>query len=125
MWTKALVILLAAASVAMTPRHKLIRMEDDYRRDNGRPVLRVSDRLSAYMERLATRMSRDDKLRHSDGHCAVWGQNVGVGDSAWEVFRAFKRSDLHDANLLGTWTRWGVGAVRDERGLWVAMEFCR
>lgn len=124
MWTKALVILLAAASLAMTPESKLMRMEDTYRTDNGRPVLRVSDKLSSYMERLATRMSDNNRLIHSDGHCAVWGQNVGLGQTAWDVFRAFKKSDLHDANLLGTWTRWGVGAVRDERALWVAMEFC-
>lgn len=87
----------------------------------GLPVLSTDRRLTALAEAQAARMAEADRLFHNPtlaSNLAGWallGENVGKAGTFETLHRAFMASPGHRANILGTYDRFGVAAVR--RGL--------
>jgi hypothetical protein len=55
---------------------------------------------------------------------SMLGENVGVGDSAEQLHKAFMSSSAHRANAMNTkFNRIGVGALRSNGRLWVTIIF--
>jgi uncharacterized protein YkwD len=124
-----LVVALSSPALAMTrPEQKLKRFTDRVRADYGLVHL-TKQRALVHAARLRSRwMAHHDTLRHSSTHpaCNYWGEIIGVGLRAWEVFRAFMRSSAHRAIILDPRYRHiGYGVVQDRHGrLWVTGVFC-
>lgn len=54
------------------------------------------------------------------------GENVGVGSSVTSLHNAFMNSPAHRANIMNSYNRIGIGAVRDRLGqLWITVVFVK
>ncbi|CAN5528103.1 hypothetical protein BH20ACT23_BH20ACT23_14150 [soil metagenome] len=90
------------------------------RHRKGKRRLDPDKQLGYVARRHARGMARNGSIYH-DGDLGStvtrWrrlGQNVGRGGGCKSLFRAFKNSGGHRANILGTWKHVGVGL--DRRG---------
>ena len=88
------------------------------RHRKGKRRLDPDKQLGYVARRHARGMARNGSIYH-DGDLGStvtrWrrlGQNVGRGGGCKSVFRAFKHSSAHRANILGTWKHVGVGFER-------------
>lgn len=97
-----------------------LRKINDLRHRKGKRRLGADKQLGYVARRHARGMARNGSIYH-DGDLGRtvtrWrrlGQNVGRGGGCKRVFRAFKNSGDHRANILGTWKHFGVGL--DRRG---------
>jgi uncharacterized protein YkwD len=88
------------------------------RHRKGKRRLDADKQLGYVARRHARGMARNGSIYH-DGDLGStvtrWrrlGQNVGRGGGCKSLFRAFKRSSGHRANILGTWKHVGVGLER-------------
>ena len=93
---------------------------NDLRHRMGKRRLDPDKQLGYVARRHARGMARNGSIYH-DGDLGTtvtrWrrlGQNVGRGGGCKSVFRAFRNSSAHRANILGTWKHVGVGF--DRRG---------
>ena len=91
---------------------------NDLRHRKGKRRLDADKQLGYVARRHARGMARNGSIYH-DGDLGStvtrWrrlGQNVGRGGGCKSVFRAFKSSSAHRANILGTWKHVGVGFER-------------
>jgi uncharacterized protein YkwD len=113
-------------------REKMFHFVNTFRREHGRHALQESadvDRLAQHHSKL---MAADRTLFHSSGMWTKlrahdptsWGEDVGMGSSAWRVYKGWTRSDEHRANMLARrFKRAGVGVVSANGALWVTMIF--
>ena len=92
-----------------------LRKINDFRRSKGKRRLDLDKQLAYVARRHARGMARNNGIYH-DGNLGStvtrWrrlGQNVGTGGGCRELFRAFRNSSGHRANILGTWKHVGVG----------------
>lgn len=134
---KLLVVALVAAALlvpntahAAKARHaarKLVHFTNVTRVEHGLHALHASRRLNRLAMQHTRAMVRQDALFHRSRipHCQTWGENVGVGTTAWGLHRAFMRSSSHRANVLDRRFRHiGIGAIRHHGELWVTVELC-
>lgn len=117
----------ALSSRAAREAHQLVNAA---RRAGGRRALRWDGSLAAVARAHSLTMATDGMLAHNPrlivrvrGWRAL-GENVGVGPDAATVLGAMLASAGHRANILGTFTRTGIGAAWDADGvLWVTQVF--
>jgi len=121
----------ASASTG-TARAKMLHFVNDYRREHGRRALRENrdvDRLAQrHSEAMATQRvlfhstSLSTKLRAEDP--SLWGENIGMSASIWNVFTAWTRSTEHRQNMLRRgFRKAGVGVTWSHGECWVTMIF--
>lgn len=122
-----LVLILAAPAAALDrPEQKLVRLTNRARVAHDLRRLDVGWKITRRAERHARRLADAGRLWHSGSHpCHVWGENVGYGATIRRVHRAYMRSPAHRANVLGWWSRIGVGVVRRGDRVWTTVVFCR
>ena len=97
-----------------------MRKINNMRHRRGKRALNRDKQLGYVARRHARAMARNRSIFH-DGDLGStvtrWrrlGQNVGVGGGCKSLFKAFKSSSGHRANILGAWRHMGVGI--DRRG---------
>lgn len=118
----------AHAAITRRAARKLIHFTNVTRVAHHVHALDASRRLNHLAQVHTRAMAQGGRLRHrSTPLCRYWGENVGVGATAWGLHRAFMHSAGHRRNILdGHFRRIGVGAIRQPDGdLWVTVEFCR
>jgi uncharacterized protein YkwD len=100
--------------------HCFLRKINNMRRRNGKRRL-DSDKQLGYVARRHARGMASNRSIYHDGDLGRtvtrWrrlGQNVGRGGGCKRLFKAFKNSSGHRANILGRWKFMGVGL--DRRG---------
>jgi len=111
-------------------RAKVFALVNRYRVSHGVPKLREKRTVDRIAWRHSEQMAQKRTLFHTSNmwtklrtyHPAVWGENVGVGPSAWSVFSMWKRSASHRANMLNRRFRCaGVGVVFSHGSYWITM----
>jgi len=132
-------LLISAALVAAAPRpaeaatrpaeRRFARMVNETRGTATLSPLRLNNRLSHVARRHSKRMAARGELYHSDlnrllGHgISSVGENVAMGGSLQEMLVAFMASPPHAQNILGTYSRTGVGVYRGAGRLWITQIF--
>jgi uncharacterized protein YkwD len=132
----ALVVILVVAALppatAMTRREKrLLRLVNDLRVHHGLVRLKPAADVCHDAHRHSWKMSRYDTLFHSTnlesvvGRAATaWGENIAKGRRVRGVFKLWKHSAPHLANLLyNRYRHVGVGVVKYHGYLWSTMIF--
>ncbi len=98
---------------------------NDMRAHNGRTRLQRDKQLGYVARRHSLGMASKSAIFHdSDLGSTVtrWkrlGQNVGTGGGCKELFKAFKHSSGHRANILGAWRFMGVGTEKRKGRIYV------
>jgi len=132
-------LLISAALVAAAPQpaeaatrpveRRFARMVNETRGTTTLSPLRLNGRLSQVARRHSKRMAALGELFHSDlnrllgrGISSV-GENVAMGGSLQEMLAAFMASPPHAQNILGTYSRTGVGVYRGGGRLWITQIF--
>jgi uncharacterized protein YkwD len=132
-------LLISAALVAAAPRpaeaatrpveRRFARMVNETRGTATLSPLRLNGRLSEVARRHSKRMAARGELYHSDlnrllGHgISSVGENVAMGGSLQEMLAAFMASPPHVQNIMGTYSRTGVGVYRGAGRLWITQIF--
>jgi uncharacterized protein YkwD len=132
-------VLLAAALIAGTGHmaqagtrpveRRFARMVNDTRAATTLNPLKPTDRLTEVARRHSKRMAARGDLYHSDlnrllGHgISSVGENVGMAGSLQEMLAAFMASPPHARNILGSYSRTGVGVFRADGRMWVTQIF--
>ena len=132
-------LLISAALVAAAPRpaeaatrpveRRFARMVNETRGTATLSPLRLNGRLSEVARRHSKRMAARGELYHSDlngllGHgISSVGENVAMGGSLQETLAAFMASPPHAQNIMGTYSRTGVGVYRGAGRLWITQIF--
>jgi uncharacterized protein YkwD len=114
-------------------RAQMIAWVNNVREAHGVKPLHATWKLWKLARQHSLKMADDGDLYHSSNLSAklsfanwsTYGENVGVGMEARDLYEAFMRSDGHRHNILDRrFHKVGVGFARDERGvLWVTMIF--
>jgi uncharacterized protein YkwD len=123
------VLVIAAPATSLDrPEKRLAAMTNTARHRHDLPRLVERARLSEAAERQSSRMAKQGRLFHGSlawtSGRSCWGQNVGKGPTVRAVFRAFKRSADHRANMLDrSYRRAGYGVVKTRRAVWVTVNF--
>jgi uncharacterized protein YkwD len=97
-----------------------LRKINNLRQRNGKRRLDPDKQLGYVARRHARGMASNRSIYHDGGlggKVTRWrrlGQNVGRGGGCKRLFKAFKNSSGHRANILGRWKFMGVGL--DRRG---------
>jgi uncharacterized protein YkwD len=134
--TLALSMVLAAvapaAHAAWTPRRDMLKWVNSARSNHGAVRLEAGWRLRAMADDHSRQMAKDGRIYHTTSlgskltfvSWKVAGENVGAGGSMRALFKAFMRSDVHRANILGRgYRRIGVGVYARDGFLWVTTIF--
>ena len=117
------------AQAARAPERRFAQMVNDTRGTALLGGLKMSDRLTDVARRHSKRMAAQGELYHSDlnrllGHGASSvGENVGTGGSLEELLAAFMASPPHAQNILGSYSRTGVGVYRADGRIWLTQIF--
>jgi uncharacterized protein YkwD len=121
------------AQATAEERARMLAWINDVRAEHGRKPLDANWKLWRLSRDHSVKMARNGDLYHSrnlSGKLAstnwnTYGENVGVGVEARDLYEAFMRSSGHRANILSRdFDRVGIGFARDGRGiLWVTMIF--
>jgi len=118
------------AEAATRPvERRFARMVNETRGTATLSPLRLNSRLSEVARRHSKRMAARGELYHSDlnrllGHgISSVGENVAMGGSLQEMLAAFMASPPHAQNILGTYSRTGVGVYRGAGRLWITQIF--
>lgn len=104
-------------------------MVNDTRAATTLNPLKPTDRLTEVARRHSKRMAARGELYHSDlnrllGHgISSVGENVGTAGSLQEMLAAFMASPPHARNILGSYSRTGVGVFRADGRMWVTQIF--
>lgn len=103
------------------------------RAGRGLPPLTRSSCLDAVAGAWATRLASNGQLAHNPSSpaqsetCLPWraiGENVGYDGTVEAITDAWMASLIHRTNILsGSFTQVGVGVVRKDGSLWVAVNF--
>jgi uncharacterized protein YkwD len=114
-------------------RARMIEWVNDARKAHGVKPLRQSWELWRVARHHSLDMADDGDLYHSTNlsqklsfaNWSTYGENVGVGVKARDLYQAFMRSDGHRKNILnGRFDKVGIAFARDDDGiLWVTMIF--
>lgn len=113
-------------------RAKMLSFVNDFRAHAGLGSLRDDRKVDDLAWNHSLHMARDRRLFHTTDLTqklryldpSAWGENVGVGTSIWRVFKAFRDSAPHRANMLNSrYHAAGVGVVRAHGGYWITMIF--
>jgi uncharacterized protein YkwD len=111
-------------------RDRLLDLVNDARVHRGIPRLHERTRLDEDAQRHSARMARERRLFHTPDLYSkvrtfdprIWGENVGVGSTIRQVFRAWMRSAPHRANVLDRrYDSAGLGIVRSGGRFWITM----
>jgi uncharacterized protein YkwD len=118
-----------SAEAARGPERAFTQMINDTRSTALLGSLKLNDHLSDVARKHSKRMASQGELYHSDlerllgPRITAVGENVGYGGSLDQLLQAFMASPPHAANILGTYTRTGVGVVRVDGQLWITQVF--
>ena len=123
----------APAMATAQERKQLVAWVNGARDAHGIKPVRADWNLWKLARRHSLAMAEDNDLYHSSNlsqklsfaNWNTYGENVGVGIEARDLYRAFMHSDGHRRNILDRrFRKVGVGFARDDRGvLWVTMIF--
>jgi uncharacterized protein YkwD len=122
----------SAMDVRPRARDRLFSLVNQYRRDHGLRALRQLSELNRMATRHSISMAEKLTLFHTSSlgtklqsfQPSAWGENVGVAPRVWQVFKWWKRSAEHRANLLkGRFRYAGAGVVRHRGSFWITMIF--
>jgi uncharacterized protein YkwD len=111
-------------------RDKLLSWVNEYRQQHSRVSLRFDTDLNRMAQQHSRRMADQRLLFHTTDlgtklrsfRVSVWGENIGYASRLGVVFRMWKHSASHDANLLRTgFRRTGIGVYQARGVLWVTM----
>ena len=130
-----LVLILTTSSAHAGPRNtraraKVFSFVNRYRHQHGMRGVRQVRTVDRIAWRHSDAMGSHRTLFHTSNmwtklrsfHPRRWGENVGMGPSAWSVFKAWTRSSTHRANMLNRrFRRAGVGVVRRHGYYWITM----
>ena len=135
----AAALLVSAVLVAAAPQsaqaatrpteRRFTSMVNDTRATTLLGSLQLDERLSRIARRHSRHMAAEGELYHSDlnrllsANISSVGENVGYGSSLDQLLSAFLASPPHAANLLGDYTKTGVGIVRVDGQLWITQLF--
>lgn len=117
------------AQAARPKEERFAAMVDEVRQLAGKGSMSLSDRLSKKARRHSKRMARSNRLFHSNLHRLLSkngrrvGENVGYGSDPGSLLRSFLNSPAHAQNLLGSWSRTGVGIVKRRGRIWITQIF--
>lgn len=117
------------AQAARAPERRFAQMVNATRATTLLDGLKLSDRLTDVARRHSKRMAAEGELYHSDlnrllGHgVSSVGENVGTGGSLEELLAAFMASPPHAQNILGSYSRTGVGVYRSGGRIWLTQIF--
>lgn len=127
------VALLAAApgsaDAARSVERRFAQMVNDTRTTATLGSMKLSDHLSDVARAHSRRMAAEGELYHSDlerllsPRVSAVGENVGFGGSLDQLLQAFLASPPHAENILGDYTKTGVGVVRADGQLWITQLF--
>ena len=128
--TACLVAVAPAPAEAARPREeRFAAMVDEVRQTAGKSSMNLSDRLSKVARRHSRRMAAANRLFHSNlsrllgkGGGAV-AENVGYAGDLPQLLRMFLNSPAHAKNLLGKWSKTGIGIVKARGRFWVTQIF--
>jgi len=108
---------------------------DVERGERGLPALYLDQVEASAALHWSTVMASADVLAHdpraqasvaaADPGWRNWGENVGVGPTPQAVEAALMASPGHRANILGNYTRMGIGVVVAAGNIWVTERFYR
>jgi uncharacterized protein YkwD len=123
-----------AGADTLLRRERMLGWVNEARKDAGARPLDLGWRLTSIARDHSRVMAKQDRLFHSTSlstklsfaDWSTWGENVGAGMEAWDLYRAFMNSPDHRRNMLeARFRRVGIGFVRDDadRILWVTMIF--
>ena len=113
-------------------RAKVFAMVNGYRHQHGLASLKENRAVDRTARHQSQAMGSQRLLFHSADlrtklrsyHPSSWGENVGMGPSAWRVFKAWTRSSSHRANMLNRRFRHaGVGVIFSHGAYWITMIF--
>ena len=119
----------AEAATTRPIERRFVQMVNGTRSTALLPSLRVNDRLSEVARRHSKHMAAAGELYHSDlerllgANMSSVGENVGTGSSLDQLLAAFMASPPHAQNILGGYTRTGVGVYRADGTIWITQIF--
>ena len=123
----ALVAVIPQGAHAARPREvRFAGMVNDTRATALLPPLDLKERLSDIARKHSRRMAERGAVYHSNVERLLNGsvaENVGSGNSLDGLLQAFLASPGHAQNILGSFTRTGVGVVRSDGRLWITQVF--
>jgi len=121
------------AMATATERAQMLRWINHARTTHGAKPLDLTHDLWRIARRHSIAMAEDGDLYHSTNlsqklsfaNWDTYGENVGVGVKARDLYEAFMRSSGHRQNILNRdFHKVGIGFERDRRGiLWVTIVF--
>ncbi|MGH2691442.1 MAG: CAP domain-containing protein [Actinomycetota bacterium] len=118
-----------SAHAARAVERRFAHMVNDTRGAATLSPLKLTDRLTEVARRHSKRMASQGELFHSNlqlllGHgVSSVGENVATGGSLEELLAAFMASPPHAQNILGSYSRTGVGVYRADGRLWLTQIF--
>ena len=115
-----------SAQAARAGETRFAAMVNDTRVTALLPPLVLKDRLCERARKHSRRMAERGTVFHSSVTSVLNGsvaENVGVGNSLGDLHRQFLASPGHAQNILGSYTRTGVGVVRSGGRLWLTQIF--
>lgn len=118
-----------SAEAARSSERHFTQMVNDTRATTLLASLQLDERLTRIARRHSRQMAAEGELYHSDldrllsASVSSVGENVGYGSSLDQLLQAFMASPPHAANLLGNYSKTGVGIVRLDGQLWITQLF--
>ena len=119
----------ADAAITKPVERKFVQLVNGTRSTALLPSLKVNDRLSEVARRHSKRMAAAGELYHSDlqrllgANVSSVGENVGMGTSLDQLLGAFMASPPHAQNILGGYSRTGVGVYKAGGTIWITQIF--
>jgi uncharacterized protein YkwD len=134
----ALVASIGAGSLSGTPangatlrRQKMLAWVNEARHKHGVAPLRMAPYVVDLAHDHNLYMARKNKLVHTKDLGSklnvkwhAWGENIGVGTTAWGLFKAYMASPDHRANMLSRdFDHVGINFVVRRGVMWSTMDF--
>jgi uncharacterized protein YkwD len=133
--TNAAAVTATTANSAGAAEAQFLRSLNTERASRGLTLLTRSTSLDAVARAWSLTMSSDSRLAHRPDLAVQvtvaergWtraGENVGYGSDVDALHRAFLNSPAHFDNVVGDWTKVGVGVVIVDGTMWVTFNFVR
>lgn len=113
----------AAPSTSSSAQERILSDINKFRAKNGKPQLKLDSRMSGTAEDWSKRMHDTGKFEHrsdlSAGLSGGWtrlGENIAAGYTAKSVVKGWENSPGHRANMLGDFSRIGIGYYEGSKG---------
>ena len=121
----------APAGAGTDASAQLLTLTNSARSQHGLAPIVLDGQLSAVAQTWSQRMASAHVISHNPNlgqqvtqDWATLGENVGMGATVESIQQAFLNSPAHLANVLGAYTRVGIGVVSASDGtLYVALDF--